>query len=163
MNTTNQKSLPLRLRAKATASLVGLLRGLVRGLLPEVDGYTPAGPLSLRAYARHRGVSAPTVLRAIRRGSLKASLVRDVDGHAKIADVALADSEWPIPATSPGLSLRAYARHRGVSAPAVLRAIRRGSLKASLVRDAEGHTRIADVALADSEWPARPRRELAAR
>lgn len=53
-----------------------------------------AAPLSLRAYARHRGVSAPAVLKAVASGRLKASLVRDEQGHAKVADVALADREW---------------------------------------------------------------------
>lgn len=51
-------------------------------------------PLSIRAYARHRQVSAPSVLRAIRAGRLKASLVVDAKGNSKIADVALADREW---------------------------------------------------------------------
>lgn len=56
-------------------------------------GVTPA-PLSVRAYARHRKVSAPAVLRAIKAGRLKASLVVDAKGKHKIADVALADAEW---------------------------------------------------------------------
>jgi hypothetical protein len=51
-------------------------------------------PLSIRAYARHRQTSAPSVLRAIRSGRLKNSLVVDEHGKAKIADVALADQEW---------------------------------------------------------------------
>lgn len=51
-------------------------------------------PLSLRAYARHRKTSAPSVLRAVRSGRLKNSLVIGEDGKAKIADVALADAEW---------------------------------------------------------------------
>lgn len=55
---------------------------------------TAAAPWSLRAYARHRGTSAVSVLRAIRKGRLKASLVHDAKGHAKIADPALADAEW---------------------------------------------------------------------
>jgi hypothetical protein len=50
-------------------------------------------PLSVRAYARHRGASHQAVLRAIARGRLSASLTT-VDGVTKIADVALADKEW---------------------------------------------------------------------
>lgn len=63
----------------------------------KVDGGTGAAasaPLSLRAYARHRGVSAPAVLKAVSRGRLKACLTRDEKGKAKVADVALADREW---------------------------------------------------------------------
>ena len=62
-----------------------------------MSGVTETGrgePLSLRAYARHRGTSAPAVLRAVRRGRLHRCLVYDDQGHAKIADVALADQEW---------------------------------------------------------------------
>lgn len=51
-----------------------------------------------------------------------------------------------------GTSLRAYARHRGVSAPAVLKAIRAGRLKESIARDRRGTPRIVDVKLADEEW-----------
>ncbi len=58
------------------------------------DTVTPSGPISLRAYARHRGTSAPSVLRAIKRGRLNASLVIDAKGKTQIADVALADIEW---------------------------------------------------------------------
>lgn len=55
---------------------------------------TPSpGPLSLRAYARHRKTSVESVRRAIARGRLRASLVT-VDGSPKIADPALADQEW---------------------------------------------------------------------
>jgi len=52
-----------------------------------------AAPMSLRAYARRRGTSAPAVLRAIKRGRLKDSLVY-VDGVAQIGDPDLADREW---------------------------------------------------------------------
>src|SRR4051794_30803735 len=51
------------------------------------------------------------------------------------------------------LSVRAYARHRGSSHQAVLRAIARGRLSASLTT-IDGVTKIADVALADQEWAA---------
>jgi hypothetical protein len=50
-------------------------------------------PMSVRAYARHRGSSHQAVLRAIARGRLSAALTT-VDGVTKIADVALADQEW---------------------------------------------------------------------
>jgi phage terminase Nu1 subunit (DNA packaging protein) len=45
---------------------------------------------SLRAYARHRGVSLAAVQAAIRAGRLRASLTPD----GKIADAELADAEW---------------------------------------------------------------------
>lgn len=53
-----------------------------------------AVPISLRAYAKLRGVSAMSVSRAVSAGRLKASVVRDEHGQPKIADVALADREW---------------------------------------------------------------------
>lgn len=51
------------------------------------------GPISLRAYARHRGVSGEAVSRAVKGGRLRASVVR-IDGVPKISDVAIADREW---------------------------------------------------------------------
>ena len=48
----------------------------------------------MRQYARHRGVNASSVLRAIRSGRLSRSVVRDVSGIPRIADVDLADQEW---------------------------------------------------------------------
>ena len=56
-------------------------------------GPQPAPPLGIRAYARRRGTSAPSVLRAIKRQRLKDSLVW-ANGKAKIADPELADREW---------------------------------------------------------------------
>ena len=50
-------------------------------------------PLSVRAYARQRGVSHQAVLRAIARGRLQTSLIV-VAGVTKIADRARADQEW---------------------------------------------------------------------
>lgn len=50
-------------------------------------------PLSLRAYAKRRGVSVEAVSRAISKGRLTASVVR-VGGVPKIADPDLADQEW---------------------------------------------------------------------
>ena len=49
----------------------------------------PDAPLSLRAYARRRGVSPEAVSKAVQTGRLKASVV---DG--KIVDPDLADREW---------------------------------------------------------------------
>lgn len=51
-------------------------------------------PLSLAAYGRRRGVTAPAVLKAIRSGRLARSVVRRDDGRLLIADPALADEEW---------------------------------------------------------------------
>lgn len=57
------------------------------------------------------------------------------------------------PVTAPLISLRAYARHRDVSATSVHRAIESGRLVKCVVRDAAGKFRgIDDVALADREW-----------
>jgi phage terminase Nu1 subunit (DNA packaging protein) len=54
---------------------------------------------------------------------------------------------------SPGLmSLSAYARHRGVTPPAVTLAIQRGLLRDAVRVDDKGRKRI-DVAAADAEWP----------
>lgn len=50
-------------------------------------------PISLRAYARHRRVSAEAVSKAIAVGRLTASVTL-VDGAPKIANAALADEEW---------------------------------------------------------------------
>lgn len=50
-------------------------------------------PISLRAYAKRRGVSAESVSKAIAAGRLKDSVVR-VGGAPKIADPDLADREW---------------------------------------------------------------------
>lgn len=50
-------------------------------------------PISLRAYAKRRGVSAEAVSKAITAGRLKESVVR-VGGAPKISDPDLADQEW---------------------------------------------------------------------
>jgi hypothetical protein len=60
---------------------------------PVNNSASKAAPISVRAYARHRGCSAPAVLKAIDRGRLRLSIVIE-GGKAKIADVALADREW---------------------------------------------------------------------
>jgi hypothetical protein len=51
-------------------------------------------PTSLRAYARHRGVSLAAVQGAIDAGRLRESVIRDEHGTRKIGDVELADREW---------------------------------------------------------------------
>lgn len=51
--------------------------------------------------------------------------------------------------------MRAYARHRGISATAVHRAVEQGRLVKSVVRDGAGKfLGISDAALADQEWAA---------
>jgi hypothetical protein len=55
---------------------------------------------------------------------------------------------------SPALSLRAYARHRGVQLRAVQKAIEAGRLVQSVTHDGQGRPRIVDAALADAEWDA---------
>lgn len=59
----------------------------------ESGANRPAEPLSLRAYARRRGVSPEAVSRAIESGRLRASVTRHT-GVPKIADPELADREW---------------------------------------------------------------------
>lgn len=49
---------------------------------------------TLAAYAKHRGVSAMAVSRAVKAGRLVESVVRDEHNVPKIKDVALADREW---------------------------------------------------------------------
>lgn len=78
-----------------------------------------AGPMSVRAYARRRGVSAPAVLNAIKAGRLRASLV-STPGGMKIADPDLADREWDENtdlSRAPGY-VRARAEGRSDEAPA---------------------------------------------
>ncbi len=53
----------------------------------------PPRPLSLRSYARRRGVSPEAVSKAITDGRLRDSVVM-VGGAPKIADAELADREW---------------------------------------------------------------------
>lgn len=52
-----------------------------------------SAPLSLRAYARRRGVSPEAVSKAVQVGRLRESVVR-VRGAPKIRDPELADREW---------------------------------------------------------------------
>jgi hypothetical protein len=52
------------------------------------------------------------------------------------------------------ISISAYAKSRGISQPAVTKAIKTGRIAKSIVRDARGNPKIADPALADKEWAA---------
>lgn len=54
---------------------------------------TKRAPITLSAYAKHRGISVEAVCKAVRTGRLKKSVtfVRD---KAKITDAELADREW---------------------------------------------------------------------
>lgn len=54
---------------------------------------TGNGPWSLRAYAKHRGVSVEAVSKAVKKGRLVRSVVV-VAGAPKIANWELADQEW---------------------------------------------------------------------
>lgn len=78
-------------------------------------------PISLRAYAKRRGVSAMAVSKAISSGRLRASVVRDERGQPKIADPDLADREWDAGtdhSRAPGyVKERASARAAGVPPP----------------------------------------------
>lgn len=51
-------------------------------------------PLTLTAYAKHRGVSKMAVSRAVKVGRLRESVTRDDRGRPQIADPAVADLEW---------------------------------------------------------------------
>lgn len=60
-----------------------------------------------------------------------------------------------------GISLSAYARHRGISPQAVSKEVQKGRLKRSVTL-IEGRPRILAVAAADREWEASSRRPAAA-
>jgi hypothetical protein len=53
-----------------------------------------SAPITCAAYARHRGVSAMSVSRAIARGRLSKSVVREANGTPRISNPELADQEW---------------------------------------------------------------------
>lgn len=61
--------------------------------LVVVPSKNRAKPISLRAYARHRGVSPEAVSKAVKEDRLVESVVM-VDGKPKIFDLELADLEW---------------------------------------------------------------------
>lgn len=50
--------------------------------------------MSLRAYAKHRGVTPMAVSLAVKDGRLVRCVARDAHGAPKITDAALADQEW---------------------------------------------------------------------
>lgn len=52
------------------------------------------GPMSIRGYARRRGVSAPAVLKAIETRRLVESVAFDENGTPSIVDAEVADHEW---------------------------------------------------------------------
>lgn len=65
--------------------------------------------LSAKAYAKHRGVSLPAVLKAISEERLKASVRRKGPGYQ--IDVAKADAEWAAN-TDSGTGAPAHAKNR---------------------------------------------------
>ena len=130
--------------------------------------------VSIREYARRRGCSEAWVRAAIDRGQLGRALRIGENGRPWIHPAA-ADANWPrsahegrkgrraalprprpklAPAPQPsppqGLSLRGYARHRGVSAPAVSKAIATGRIASAVTR--AGRKVYVDVELADRLW-----------
>lgn len=58
------------------------------------------------------------------------------------------------PSATPAMSLRDFAKRRGVSAMAVSKAVKTGRLKKSVTHDPRGQPKIADPELADREWDA---------
>ena len=73
-------------QARALETLLGLVAA-------ASGGRAPGAPLSMRQYAKRRGVSAEAVSKAVRDGRLRLSLT-EVAGVPKIADPDLADREW---------------------------------------------------------------------
>jgi hypothetical protein len=113
-----------------------------------------AEAVSLRAYAKRRGVSPATVHRAVKDGRLSAACVtRDHRGSPRIV-VALADHEWSEISGGAGISLREFARRRGMTAVSVSRAIKAKRLVRSVIYDRHGAPKIADPSLADQELAA---------
>lgn len=54
--------------------------------------------------------------------------------------------------SAPGLTLTAYAQRRGVSCMAVSKAVKKGRLSKSVIRDEQGRPWVVDPELADREW-----------
>ena len=50
--------------------------------------------ISLRKYAEHRGVSVNAVSKAVKAGRLSKSITRNTQGHPKVTDIGVADTEW---------------------------------------------------------------------
>ena len=96
-------------------------------------------PLSLRAYARLRKVSAQAVVVAVRRGRLRASVIRDARGHAKIADVALANREWA--ANTDLTKAPAYVKERAAKG----KGTKTGTLAAAVVEEKQWRAKRAQL------------------
>lgn len=119
-----------------------------------------SAPISLRAYARHRGTSHQAVLRAIARKRLNKCLVIAADGTRKISSIALADAEWKantdLTRAHDVVKARAAAASVGpappLEGPDLERRLQRGVL-ADLLPD-EGPT-IADAAAKEKHWRAK--------
>lgn len=119
-------------------------------MLTNEELATPA-PLSLRAYARRRGTSAPSVVRAIKRGRLQKSLVY-VDGKPQIGDPDLADQEWAqntdLTKAPSAVKQQAAQRQVGVTPPPLSTVTEVGST----VPDGLS---LADAAAEEKRWKAR--------
>lgn len=89
------------------------------------ENVLPAAPMSLRAYARRRGITATTVWRAVQSGRLNLSLVwKPRPGRkplAQIADPDLADREFD--ANTDLTRAPAYVKEREGARPPAARAI----------------------------------------
>lgn len=116
---------------------------------PSADVTRGSKPLSLREYAKHRGVSAPSVMRAIRGGRLRACLVIGADKKPKIGDVALADQEWT--ANTDLSKAPAYVKERS--------AARADEPREDASEDAEpflpGSMSLTDASALEKEWRAK--------
>ena len=104
--------------------------------------------MGIRAYARYRGTSAPSVLRAIKRGRLSKSLVY-VDGVAQIADPALADQEWAANTDLTRAPAYVKARAAGVTTTPSVTAPRVPPAPAS------GNTTLAEASATEKLWKSR--------
>lgn len=126
----------------------------------------PGQPISLRAYAKHLGVSVQAVSRAVAGGRLAASVIR-VAGAPKIADVAVADAEWA--ANTDHARAPDYVKARGlepvegapvvpapeVAAPAPPAARGRRTARANNLADAAAREKNARADLAELDYQAK--------
>lgn len=78
---------------------------------------SPAGPLTLRAYARHRGVSLRAVQKAIRSGRISTREDGRIDAGAADADWARNTAPRPQPAGQPSPSRNPHSIERITCAP----------------------------------------------